>query len=80
MVRFDLSDCNDAYIVVTREIDLLADATHENDKAQKNITFKNYAPFRSCISKINNTLIEVQKIWIQSCRCIICYNTATIAL
>ena len=35
----------------------IAVAANENDKAQKNVAFKNTAPFRSCISKINNTLI-----------------------
>ena len=29
-----------------------------NNKAQKNINFKNNAPFTSCISKINNIFID----------------------
>ena len=37
---------------------LLAAAEKENDKAQKNVAFKNNAPFRSCFSKINSTLTE----------------------
>ena len=39
-------------------IDLLAAAANENRKAEKDGAFKNNAPFRSCISKINITLIE----------------------
>ena len=35
----------------------LAAAANKNDKAEKNFAFKNNVPFRSCISKINNTLI-----------------------
>ena len=39
-------------------IDLLAVAAHDNDKAQKDVAFKNKALSRSCISKINNTFID----------------------
>ena len=31
---------------------------NEKNKAQKNVAFKNNAPFTSCISKINSTLID----------------------
>ena len=41
---------------------LLADDTNENDKAQKTVAFKINAPFTSCISKINNTLIENEEV------------------
>ena len=58
MLRSDLCDCSDAYIVVKGTIDLLAAAINENDKAEKNVAFKNNAPFRSYILKINSTLIE----------------------
>ena len=47
---------SDAYIVIKGTIDLLNPAANENDKAQENVAFKNNAPFRSCISKINSTL------------------------
>ena len=36
----------------------LAAAANKNDKAEKNFAFKNNVPFRSCISKINSTLIQ----------------------
>ena len=45
-------------IVCKRAVDLLADDTNENDKAQKNVAFKNKAPFRLCILKINSILID----------------------
>ena len=47
MLRSDLCDYSDACIVVKGTIDLLAAAANENDKAQKNVAFKNNAPFRS---------------------------------
>ena len=58
MLRSDFCDYSDAYIVVKGTIDFLALATNENDKAEKNVAFKNNAPFTSCISKINSTLID----------------------
>ena len=39
-------------------IELLATAVNGDDKAQKNIAFKNNAPFRSCISNITITLTD----------------------
>ena len=56
MLISDLCDYNAAYIVVKGTIDLLAAAANENDKADKNVAFKNNAPFRSCMPKINSTL------------------------
>ena len=53
-----LRDYSDAYIVVKWTIDLLADAANKNDKAENDVAFKNSAPFRSYISKINSTLVE----------------------
>ena len=60
MLRSYLCDYSDAYIVVKGTIDLLVDAANENDKAEKGIKImlKNNAPFRSCILKINSTLIN----------------------
>ena len=46
------------YIIVKEKLDLLAAAAKENDKAQKDFAFKNNAPFRSCITKTNKTLID----------------------
>ena len=47
MLRSYLCDYNDAYIVVKGTIDLLDTAANENYKAQKNVAFKDNAPFRS---------------------------------
>ena len=58
MLRSDLRDYSDASIVVKEKIDLLAAAANENDKSEKNIMLKNNASFRSCISKINSTLMD----------------------
>ena len=55
MLRSDLCDYSAAYIVVKRTIDLLATAADETHKAEKIVAFKNNAPVRSCISKINST-------------------------
>ena len=58
MLRSDFCDYSDAYIVVKGTTDFLALAANENNKAEKNVVFKNNAPFTSCISKINSTLID----------------------
>ena len=49
MLRSDLCDYSDAYIVAKGRIDLLASPENENDKTEINVAFKNNAPFRSCI-------------------------------
>ena len=58
MLKSNLCDYSDVYIVVKGGTDLLAAGANENDKAEKNVAFKNNAPFRSCISKINSTFID----------------------
>ena len=55
MLRFELCDYSDAYIVVERNITV---RNPENDAYDKKLAFKNNAPVTSCISKINNTLID----------------------
>ena len=54
MIRSDLCDYSDAYIVVKRTITV---TDPDNDAYDKELTLKNNAPFISCISQINNTLI-----------------------
>ena len=44
MLRSDLCDYSNAYIVVKRTIDLLAHDANENYKAEKNVVFKNNSP------------------------------------
>ena len=55
MLRSDLCDYSDAYIVVKGNIIV---TNPDNDAYDKKLAFKNSAPFTSCISKINNTLID----------------------
>ena len=57
MLLSDLCNYSDAYIIVKRTI--TAEGTNDNEKRAKMLTWKNNAPFRSCISKINNTLIYI---------------------
>ena len=55
MLRSDFCDYSDAYIVIKGKIIV---ANPDNDAYDKKLAFKNNAPFTSCISKINNTLID----------------------
>ena len=59
MLRSDMFYYGDAHIAVKGTIDLLAAAGNEDNKAEENVSFKNNGPFRSCISKINCTLISI---------------------
>ena len=53
--------CNycDSYIIVEKEISVTC--TNNANKIDKKITFKNNAPFRSCISQINNAFADNAK-------------------
>ena len=55
MRRPDLCDYSDVYIVVKGII--AVEGTNDASKS-KNLVFNDNAPVRSCISKINNTLIK----------------------
>ena len=55
MLRSDLCDFSDAYIVVEGTNTV---TNPNNDLYDKKLTFTNNAPFFSCISKTNNTLID----------------------
>ena len=55
MLRSNLCDYSDACIVVKGIITV--GGTNDANKRNQNLTFMNNAPFRSCISKINNTFI-----------------------
>ena len=50
--------CSDKCIIAKGTTDILSAVANENDKAQRDVVFKNNAPFRSCISQINNILID----------------------
>ena len=59
MLRSDLRDFNDAYIVVKGTITLTkTDGRGFIDIKNSFLAFKNNAPFINCISKINNVLID----------------------
>ena len=55
MLRSDLCDYNEAYVVVTGKITV---TNQNNTPYDKELALKNNAPFFSCISKINVTLID----------------------
>ena len=58
IIRSTFCGYSDKCIIVKCTTYLLAAVANENDKAQKDVVFKNNAPFRSCISQINNIFIE----------------------
>ena len=59
MLRSDLHDYSDAYIVVKGDITLTKTNTRRFiDIRNKFLAFKINAPFTNCISKINNVLID----------------------
>ena len=55
MLRSDSCDYSGIYVVVKGSITV--ESKNANNREDKKLTFKNNAPFRSCISKINNTFI-----------------------
>ena len=56
VLRSDLCDFSDVYIVVKGDITLEGD--NDANKQNKNLAFKNNAPFINCISKINGVQID----------------------
>ena len=56
MLRSDLCDYSDAYVVVKGII--TAEGDNVAKTRSKTLTFKNNASFRSCIWKINNTFVD----------------------
>ena len=69
MLRSDSCDYSDAYIVVKGKISV-TDTDNANRRNEKLVS-KNNVPFRSSISKINNALVDKQKILILLCPCMI---------
>ena len=59
MLRSNLCDYADSYILVKGTITITEAgddaATRQVDERNKGVTFKNFAPFTKCISRINNT-------------------------
>ena len=58
MLRSTLCDCGETYIPVQGAVKNTAAADAANN-AYKKVIFKNYAPFINCISRINNTKVDV---------------------
>ena len=60
MLRSDLCDYTDAYILINGTVTVTVNAGANNirDKKSRPLILKNNAPFVSCITKINNQLIE----------------------
>ena len=56
ILRSDLCDYSNAYIVVKEIISV--SGTNNANKRDKKLTFNKNVPFRSCISKVNNTFID----------------------
>ena len=56
MLISDLCDYSDTYIAVKGDITLEGD--NDANKRNKNLEFKNNAPFINCISKINGVKID----------------------
>ena len=56
MLRSDLGDYSFAYTIVKGRVSTRG--ANDGNKRNKKLTFKNNAPFRSCILKINNTFID----------------------
>ena len=55
MLRSDLCDFSDAYIIVKEPITL--EGGSNDSRKNRHLAFKNNAPFIGSISKINNTLM-----------------------
>ena len=72
MPKSSLCDYSDTYILVKRitgvETGVIA---MQVDQRGEKVIFKNFAPSRECISKINNTQKDNAKILILWCQCII---------
>ena len=62
MLKSSLCDYSDAYTLVKGKITITGAgddaAARQADERDKGVAFKNYAPFTSCISEINNTQID----------------------
>ena len=62
MIRSNLCDYSDAYILASETIKIAGqgndDAAKQLDEAIRGVIFKNFVSFTKCISTINNTQID----------------------
>ena len=56
MLRLDLCDFGDVYIVVKEEVTVTGGSN--NSRKNRPVAFKSNAPFTNCISKANHVLID----------------------
>ena len=63
MLKSSLCDYSDAYILVkgTITVNITAAADNDANDTNKNLIFKNCAPFTHCVSEINNTQVDNAK-------------------
>ena len=65
MLKSSLCNYSDAYILVSRSITAAGagatDATITGDRNNKQVKFKNCAPFIDCIMELNNTQVDNKK-------------------
>ena len=65
MLKSSLCDYSDAYILVKGTITITGEgadaAARQADERDKEVVFKNCAPFTNCISEINNTQVDNAK-------------------
>ena len=66
MLKSSLCDYSDAYILARGKIIITGAgddaAARQGDERDKDVAFKNCAPFTNCISEINNTQIDYKYI------------------
>ena len=62
MPKSNFYDYSDAYILLSGTIRIKGDGDNDNakraDEREKEVIFKNCAPFTDCISETNNTQID----------------------
>ena len=65
MLKSSLCDCSDVYILFKRKITITGAgddaAAKQADEVDKDVAFKNCAPFTNCISEMNNTQVDNAK-------------------
>ena len=59
VLKSSLCDYSDAYILVKGNITVNNTAGAAANNTNKTVMFENFAPFTNCISKINNTQIDI---------------------
>ena len=61
ILKSSLCDYSDAYMLVMGTITVAAQAGNNPNNGDKEVVFKNFAPFTDCISEINNTQTDNAK-------------------